>query len=212
MGYTRLAGVLVIALGALCVPLLAQVGEYALVLRDPPVAARALSRQDLRSAAARDRMARIQTAQASVRRQIESLGVRITGDSQVLVNAIFVHAGREQAEALKALPGVVRVEYLPPIRKHLDRAVDVVHARDAWSAAGGAQKAGLAVRIGILDSGRSPAICRTNRPSGRATPTRRSSWRAATWPSCPGPRSIRRIPARMTPLRATAPATARLWP
>ena len=134
-------------------PLAAQRGEYALVLAEPPLARQLSSRQQLRTAEARVPLARIQAAQGSLQAALAERGIRVTGSAQVLVNAVFVRASREQAEALRSLPGVARIEYLPPIRRHLDRAAELVKAPAAWSAAGGAQNAGLGVKIGILDTG-----------------------------------------------------------
>ncbi len=134
-------------------PLLAQRGEYALVLQDPPLARQVASKAALRSAAAQNQLAKIESAQQTLRRAVADRGIPVTGSAHVLVNALFVRASGQRPEQLKQLPGVARVQYLPPIKRELDRAVDLVNARAAWSAVGGVQNAGLGVRIGILDSG-----------------------------------------------------------
>ncbi|MGC8795347.1 MAG: S8 family serine peptidase, partial [Bryobacteraceae bacterium] len=51
------------------------------------------------------------------------------------------------------LPGVRRVEYLRPLKPHLDRALDLSNARAAWNRVGGFANAGAGVKIGILDTG-----------------------------------------------------------
>lgn len=160
----------------------AQRGEYALVLDSPPLAAQVRSRKDLRSAAAQNRLETIRAAQQSLRQVLAERGLRITGASQTLVNAVFVEANREQAQSLRALPGVHRVEYLPPLRRHLDRAVELVGAPAAWNAVGGAENAGAGVNIAILDGGidqNHPAFQQEcQRPS--PMPSQPEEWKAYT--------------------------------
>lgn len=144
-----------IALGGLVASAHAQgrLEDYALILADPPMAVQIASSKSLRSAGAQDRMAQILTAQHSVREGLESLKIHITGSVQTVLNAVFVRATRDQAAGFRALPGVTRVVLLPPMRRHLDRAIDLVRAPAAWNSVGGQDNAGAGVKIGILDSG-----------------------------------------------------------
>lgn len=127
--------------------------DYALILQDQAVARKTSSRAMLRSAAAMSQLARVEAAQKSVSAELSRRSVRVTGSVQLLVNAVFIRATRQQAEALSGLPGVARVAYLPPIHMNLNTAVDVVNATAAWNAAGGVENAGAGVKIAIIDSG-----------------------------------------------------------
>ncbi len=125
-------------------PLIARtpVRDYALVLEEAPAAVRTGQAAP-----------RVRAAQTRVRAELARRGVRVTGAADLLVNAVFVSCTRAEAEALRGLPGVARVEYVPPIHMNLDTALDLVNAQGAWSAAGGAANAGAGVKIGIIDSG-----------------------------------------------------------
>jgi minor extracellular serine protease Vpr len=128
-------------------------GEYAVVLSDPPLARQIASRHDLRSAASVDPASKIRREQDSVRGLIQARKIRVHGASQTLVNAIFVRASEAEAEILRGLPGVSRVEYLPPLKRKLDRAIDLVRAPAAWNVVGGQANAGAGMKIGIIDTG-----------------------------------------------------------
>lgn len=127
--------------------------DYALILEDPPAAVKA-------SAATR-----IRAAQIGVRAELARRQVPVTGSVNTLLNAVFVRATPEEAARLKALPGVKRVAWVRPVRHHLDRAVDLVNASAAWSAAGGPQNAGAGVKIAIIDTGIDHTHAAFNDPS-----------------------------------------------
>ncbi len=127
--------------------------EYALVLEDSPVAQKSQSRMALRSAESQAQLHRVRNAQAGVLTELKRRKVTVTGTAQTLVNAIFVNTTRETAAELRNMPGVVRVQYLPPVKRDLNTAVDLVNAQAAWSAVGGASNAGAGIKIGIIDTG-----------------------------------------------------------
>ena len=124
------------SLGWLAVAAAAQLGqcgaqvrdEYAIVLRDPPLARQVASRRELASTRALDRVSRIRVGQTSVRGLIEARHIPVHGSAHLLVNAIFVFASTAEADALRDLPGVSRVEYLPPLKRQMDRAIDLIRA------------------------------------------------------------------------------------
>jgi minor extracellular serine protease Vpr len=133
-----------IALLILCGVLAAQnarLGEYALILSDPPLAHRPSSTYSLR------------VAQQRVTDELARRKIDITGSSRMLVNAVFVRTTEAPVAELRAISGVTRVEYMPPVHRKLDRALPLVNASAAWSALGGAGNAGKGVKIGILDTG-----------------------------------------------------------
>ncbi|HSB18245.1 MAG TPA: S8 family serine peptidase [Bryobacteraceae bacterium] len=156
MRYRRAAFLLLILLiAADFSALLAQRGfdEYALVLQDPPLAAQVPSRKELRRAAADDGLRRIEAAQSQMREELGRRGIHVSGSARILVNAVFVRAPKEKLAELRALPGVSRLEYMPPLRPLLDRAAELINAPAAWNALGGTANAGAGIKIGILDTG-----------------------------------------------------------
>jgi minor extracellular serine protease Vpr len=130
-----------------------RLAEYALVLEDPPVAQKAQTRVALQSSEARAHLQKVRGAQSRVLAELAARKVRVSSTSQTLVNAIFVRIAPEQAAALKNIPGVKWIQYLPPQKPLLNAAVNLVGVPAAWSAIGGSANAGAGVRIGIIDTG-----------------------------------------------------------
>jgi minor extracellular serine protease Vpr len=127
--------------------------RYALILQEPPVAAQVASRKELDGPAARSAARRLLAAQQALREELARRRVPVTGAAHLLVNAVFVRAQESRLEELRRLPGVRRVAYLPPIRRHMDRALDLANARAAWNRVGGVSNAGAGVKIGVIDTG-----------------------------------------------------------
>src|ERR1019366_4652740 len=90
--------------------------EYALVLEDPPVAQKAQSRVALQSPAALAHLQKIRGAQGRVLAELARRNVRVASTAQILVNAIFVRIAPPDTAALKNIPGVKWVQYLPPLK------------------------------------------------------------------------------------------------
>ncbi len=117
-----LSSLLVLLFGLASLAADRQLGRYALILTDPPLG-RQFSRPELARSAAQSRARQIDAAQASLRSELARRAIPVTGSVDTLLNAVFVRASRGQEAELRALPGVLRVEYMPPVRLHLDRAV-----------------------------------------------------------------------------------------
>ena len=130
-----------------------RMGEYALILQDPPVAQVVQSRAAMQSQAALAQRRKVETAQRAVLSELARRGVAVHRASSLLVNAIYVDAAHADPAALAAIHGVVRVQFLPVVRPDLYAALDLVKTSAAWSAVGGASNAGAGVKIGIIDSG-----------------------------------------------------------
>jgi uncharacterized protein (TIGR03437 family) len=127
--------------------------DYALVLEDPPAARKAQSRIALQGAEAQAHLQKIRKAQSSVLAELARRKVRVVSTEQTLVNAVFVSAARQTALELRQIPGVVYVQYLPPVKRDLNTALNLENVPAAWSALGGASNAGAGIRIGIIDTG-----------------------------------------------------------
>ena len=130
-----------------------RLAEYALILSDPPMAKHVSSRGGLTTQAAVLNRAQIRDAQTRLTDELARHGIRVTGSAQLLANAVFVRASAAQVAELGSLPGVMRVEYIPPIHRKLNTALPLANASAAWTALGGSQNAGKGVKIGILDTG-----------------------------------------------------------
>jgi uncharacterized protein (TIGR03437 family) len=131
-----------------------RLAEYALILTDPPVAAKISSRSELRGAAAQGRLSRVVSAQAAVKAELARRKTPVLGATQTLLNAVFVEATPETAQQLRGIPGVAGVVYMPPLKPDLNTAVNLIGAPTAWGMiSGGTANAGAGVKIGIIDSG-----------------------------------------------------------
>jgi uncharacterized protein (TIGR03437 family) len=123
-------------------------GEYALVLDHAPAAQKMPQR-----AAIPVEVRRLRAAQSSVLDELARRDIPVAATAQLLVNAIFVRTTPEIAATLKDIPGVKRVQYLPPVKRSLNAAGNLVNASAAWAAVGGIGNAGAGVKIGVIDSG-----------------------------------------------------------
>jgi uncharacterized protein (TIGR03437 family) len=128
--------------------------RYAVILRDPPLAAAAdTAAKEGRRLAEVDYRRRIEEEQAVLRTRLTQRKIRVLDSTQTLLNAVYVIAGPEDVGALSAMPGVARVVEMPPLKRNMIKAVDLVNAPAGWAAVGGEAQAGAGVRIAIIDSG-----------------------------------------------------------
>ncbi len=129
--------------------------RYAVFLSGQPVAARYTTHESLLSAEAVNYKARLQLAQANVRRELQARGVRVVGSVSTLLNAIFVVATPESAADLQSISGVAGVRQMRRGQKFLNKAIPLMNGPVAWgtSAIGGQGNAGKGIKIGILDTG-----------------------------------------------------------
>ncbi len=123
-------------------------GRYALILSDAPLA-RPAETPSSRSA----RRARIESAHASLRSALAARQLKITGEVETVLNAVFVAATPDRVAELRSLPGVSAV--IPLRRRHLmlNKAVPAVNGPAAWQTLGGQQNAGRGIKIAIIDTG-----------------------------------------------------------
>src|SRR5262245_25430656 len=104
----------------------ARVAEYALLLEDAPVAMQVSGRAAMQSQAARAHLQKVRGAQAAVVGELARRGVPVSATAQLLVNAVFVHTTADTAASLRSIPGVRRVQYLPPVKPALTTATNLV--------------------------------------------------------------------------------------
>src|SRR5271157_1437352 len=127
--------------------------RYTLILEDPPVAERFAGREAIHSIAGETYRAQIETSKQSLRQELASRNILVTGSVSSFVNALFVTATPDQVAVLSTLPGVKAVMRQRTFKRQLNLARGLIDAPAAWSAVGGIQNAGKGVKIGIIDTG-----------------------------------------------------------
>ena len=129
--------------------------RYAVFLSGQPVSAQYATRETMLSTDAVNYRARLELAQANVRRELQARGARVVGSVSTLLNAVFVVATPESVADLQSIPGVVGVRQMRRGQKSLNKAVPLMNGSTAWSvtAIGGQGSAGKGMKIGILDTG-----------------------------------------------------------
>lgn len=146
---------LIAAFGFIASSGLAQRGAntYIVVLEDSPLADTLSSRKDITNKATIDRRAQIVARQSVLAEDFSTRGVRVFDSSQVLLNALYVHASADQLAALRATPGVRGVYPMKPVYRRMNKALDLVNVPTAWTQVGGSANAGAGVKIAIIDTG-----------------------------------------------------------
>ncbi len=154
MRHHRFAAVIA-AFSLLAATGLAQRGSntYIVVLKDPPLAEAMQSRKDLLRNEANSQRSALVAKQTALSAQMASSGIQIIDSTQVLLNALYIQASAEQIEQIKGIPEVDRVQRMLPLKRHINKALDVVNVRSAWNQVGGISGAGAGVKIAILDTG-----------------------------------------------------------
>ena len=94
-----------------------------------------------------------EAAQEPIKNAIRTQGIEVTGSVCHTLNAVFIRATKEQAEQIKLLPGVKRVDRARRFKLLTNAAGEIVGAPAAWSTMGGIENAGAGLKIGILDTG-----------------------------------------------------------
>lgn len=91
--------------------------------------------------------------QRRVRTAAESAGAEVIDAFQLVHNALVVRIPPDRAARLNTLDGVRAVRPVRLYRKLLDHALPLENVLDAWTEAGGFDKAGAGARIAIIDTG-----------------------------------------------------------
>jgi uncharacterized protein (TIGR03437 family) len=127
--------------------------QYILLLEDAPVAARFVSREQMRTAAAVAYRRQVEGKQAAVLKELGSRNIQVLGSVSVLANDIFVGAPASRVAELESIPGVIGVRPMRRFKMALNRATQLMNAPGAWNAVGGMSNGGKGIKIAILDSG-----------------------------------------------------------
>lgn len=112
------------------------------------------SRMDLQSSSAIQYRARVVSAQKIMMERLSALsGVRVQASVNLVMNAIFARVPVGQYNAIRHLPGVTQVYFSRERSLLLDTAATLQNAQAIWDKAGGSDKAGKGIKIGIIDTG-----------------------------------------------------------
>ncbi len=109
-------------------------------------------RLSTKSEAAQTRLKQIQKEQQDARKALKDLGVEVLESTQTVSNSLIVRMPDDLVEKVEALPGVKRVSRARTVKPQLDHAVPLHRVPQAWNLIG-VDKAGLGVKIGLIDSG-----------------------------------------------------------
>jgi len=101
--------------------------------------------------AAGERRTQIEAEQQAGRAVVGQRGGRVLMATDAILNALIVE-GSDEAQ-LRSIPGVIHVYPVRQVKAALNRALPISKVVEAWAAIGGVEKAGLGIKIGILDTG-----------------------------------------------------------
>ena len=104
------------------------------------------------SAAAQTRLKQIQKEQQDARTALKELGIEVLESTQTVSNTLIVRMPDDLVEKVEALPGVKRVSRARAVKPQLNHALPLHRIPQAWNLVG-SEKAGLGVKIGVIDSG-----------------------------------------------------------
>lgn len=139
--------VLVVML-ALALPSVASAADYALILGDSAVQSGVADRTALRAKARA-----LALSHSAVEARVRAQGFGVLGSTELFVHALYVSASPDREAELRAIPGVYAVVKTPRVRRSLDKAIQLVNVPAAWNLLNGVSRAGLGIKIGIIDTG-----------------------------------------------------------
>jgi subtilisin family serine protease len=98
------------------------------------------------------RQTQLRSEQRQVRKKLEDLGVKVLDSTETISNLLIVDMPDELADKVAAIPGVKRVQKARTLKPTLDHALPLHKVPQAWNRIG-VDKAGLGIKIAIIDSG-----------------------------------------------------------
>ena len=129
-------------------------GRYVVELGGPPMGA--LARQRSLTAELVNRRTSLHREQSQIQAMIAKQGGRVVSHLDNVINALIVDIPEEKAAGLHGIAGVKRVFPVTITRMTLDHALPLHQVPAAWAHIGGMSKAGLGMKIGVLDTGITP--------------------------------------------------------
>jgi minor extracellular serine protease Vpr len=130
-------------------------GRYIVELTTEPVSehvTRLQARAGMQSAVASAHRTRVRAEQQQLRSRLEQQQVVVLDSVDTIANAMFVQVPDADAAQVAAMPGVKRVVPVRMLHMVLDRAVVLHRVTDAWNQIG-SDRAGVGIKIAIIDSG-----------------------------------------------------------
>ncbi len=120
--------------------------------RATPDAARPV-RQRLFEAEADNYRSVLRRGKADLATRIAARGIPIDGQTETILNAIYVQATDDDLVWLRNQPGVESAEFGFDVRMNLDTALPLVGVPQVWASLGGEDNAGRGIKIAMIDSG-----------------------------------------------------------
>ncbi|MBI3940806.1 MAG: S8 family serine peptidase [Acidobacteria bacterium] len=136
-------------------PALAQVvpDHYIVELAGSPAAASMSPLLEADAGVVSARRAEIRARQRTLRQELERREAEVLEQVDIVANALVVRLPDAKASLLASVPGVLRVHRVHEVRMLLDHALPLHKVPEAWAQAGGIDRAGAGVKIGIIDTG-----------------------------------------------------------
>ncbi len=128
-------------------------GRYIVELTGGPLGAEVRTRGRIALGA---RVSQIRAEQTRARTLVERNNGKVVSTVDSVMNALLVTIPDADSAALATLPGVKAVYPVFEYTANLDHALAIHHVPDAWARIGGKDKAGVGIKIAILDTGISP--------------------------------------------------------
>src|SRR5712691_10896149 len=107
---------------------------------------------EMNSDVARARQTELRSEQRQVRKKLEDLGAKVLDSTEAISNSLIVEMPDELAAKAAAIPGVKRVRKAQTYKPMLEHALPLHKVPEAWNRVG-VDKAGLGIKIAIIDSG-----------------------------------------------------------
>src|SRR2546425_538350 len=101
---------------------------------------------------ARARRTELRGEQRQVRTALEELGIKVLDSTETVSNSLIVQMPDDLAGKVATIPGVKRVRKARTFKMDLDHALPLHKTPQAWNLIG-EDKAGLGVKVAIIDSG-----------------------------------------------------------
>jgi minor extracellular serine protease Vpr len=126
--------------------------RYLVEFQEEPVAT-AIAKRGGDRTAGRERAAVMANEHRRHERSLRQRGARVRHSLRVVMNAMSVDADETQARRIAAMPGVRKVYPVYQVYPVLNRALALHDVPGFWNLIGGSERAGLGVKIGIIDTG-----------------------------------------------------------
>ncbi len=129
-------------------------GRYVVSLQEQPMGD--FARQNQHSRNAVNRRAVLKAEQKRVQLLVEQHHGSVVSSLDNVMNALVVQIPEENASELATISGIAKIYPVTTMKATLDHALPLMHIPQGWDRIGGMAKAGLGVKVALLDTGITP--------------------------------------------------------